>query len=155
MAGNYLNFGIGSTASNELEGNTVMAKKTEFHIYQTHHSVADFDGIFNSLKEAFKSKKQGIHLFPELFLTGYPLQDLCLQKPFIDRYQDFMRELKGFCEKLKPSKSTYLVGGLDYELTKEGLPLKIKNVIYQLEAGKGPWPSTPSNCCQITIFSTR
>ena len=29
------------------------------------------------------------------------------------------------------------MGGLDYELTDEGLPLKIKNVIYRLEAGKG------------------
>jgi len=140
VAGNYLKFGIGSTASDQLEGNTLMSKKIDFHIHQTHHSVADFKGIFNTLKQAFESKKTGIHLFPELFLTGYPLQDLCLQKPFIDRYQEFMIELESFCQKLKPNKATYLVGGLSYELTEDGLPLKIKNVIYLLEAGKAPEP---------------
>lgn len=115
-----------------------MANKIEFHIHQTHHSVADFEGIFNSLKDVLNEKREGIHIFPELFLTGYPLQDLCLQKPFIDRHQSFMQDLEKYCMELKPCKASYLVGGLKYELTKEGLPLNIKNVIYRIEPGSAP-----------------
>src|SRR5690606_41011240 len=59
-----------------------VSMKTSIHLHQTHHTVADFDAIFKSTTEYLT--QEGLHLFPELYLTGYPLQDLVLQRPFID-----------------------------------------------------------------------
>tara|TARA_B100001971_G_scaffold215192_1_gene259797 strand:+ start:48167 stop:49918 length:1752 start_codon:yes stop_codon:yes gene_type:complete len=111
----------------------------QFHIHQTHHQVADFKKIFSDLKQdmqnASEDKKLGVHIYPELYLTGYPLQDLCLQKPFINSYQKYLEDLNQFTKKLK-GDFLFLIGGLEYELTESGLPLKIKNVIFQVEPGK-------------------
>lgn len=53
----------------------------QLNLHQTHHEIGDFEAIFKYLTASFQSGKQsGLHLFPELFLTGYPLQDLVLQK---------------------------------------------------------------------------
>ena len=60
-------------------------------LHQTQHKVADFDNIIKYLEEI---KTPGVHLFCELYLTGYPLQDLCLQKSFIDAYQNTLKDLK-------------------------------------------------------------
>lgn len=99
-------------------------------LHQTKHQVADFDSIISYLQDI---KESGVHLFPELFLTGYPLQDLCLQKSFIDNYQDMLKELTKFVKKIKKDQ-VFLLGGLKYDLSKEGLPIDIKNVIYQLDS---------------------
>lgn len=108
----------------------------KFHIHQTHHAVADFDSIFKTLKEVAKNAAGKVHVFPELFLSGYPLQDLCLQKSFIEKYQSFLLDIDQWLGKSKAKPFTMLVGGLSYELTPEGLPLKIRNVIYKMEPGK-------------------
>ena len=68
-------------------------------LHQTHHIIADFEGIFDYIKTNFNRETQGIHVFPELFLTGYPLQDLCLQKPFVAKYTHFLSELKNWLKK--------------------------------------------------------
>ena len=101
-------------------------------IHQTHHSVADFNNIFKYLEEV---TEEGLHIFPELFLTGYPLQDLCLQKSFIDSYLEFIKRLEDFSKDL-PQNITLLVGGLDYELSKTGLPIEIKNRVFEISKGK-------------------
>ncbi len=101
-------------------------------LHQTHHQVADFEAIFTYLKENFDKNSEGLHVFPELFLCGYPLQDLCLQKPFVNSYQIFLTDCKNWIKKnLDPKKCCLLLGGLKYNLTPNGIPLQIENVIYQ------------------------
>lgn len=107
----------------------------QFHLHQTHHQVADFKKIFGDLHNEMQTAQEGIHIYPELYLTGYPLQDLCLQKPFINSYQKYLKELNDFTQKLE-GNFLFLVGGIQYELTPTGLPLSLKNVIYKLEPGK-------------------
>lgn len=108
--------------------------KTTIILHQTHHTLADFDGIFESTIEALKG--DGLHLFPELYLTGYPLQDLVLQRPFIDSYQKYLEDLNLWAKKQTGSWRA-LVGGLHYELESDGYPKKIKNVIYEIIPGTG------------------
>lgn len=106
--------------------------------HQTHHQIADFEKIFHTLCETLTEAKDGIHIFPELFLTGYPLQDLCLQKSFIQQYHAFIDRINLWAQKeFTKEDIVFLIGGLEYDLTKDGLPVDIKNVIYSLEA-KGP-----------------
>jgi NAD+ synthase (glutamine-hydrolysing) len=103
-------------------------------IHQTHHTIADFSGVLNYLKSNFKDVKQtGLHVFPELFLTGYPLQDLCLQKSFIDSYLELLVSLNQWADKELKGDLVLLVGGLDYKLDDQGLPLEIKNVVYEIK----------------------
>jgi NAD+ synthase (glutamine-hydrolysing) len=102
--------------------------------HQTHHTIADFDNIFKYLEDNVTNKDEGIHLFPELFLTGYPLQDLCLQKSFIDRYLKSLKTLEKWSKKLSDN-TILLMGGLSYNLTKAGLPDSIKNVIFKVTKG--------------------
>lgn len=108
--------------------------KTSISLHQTHHTLADFDGIFQTAVELLKG--DGLHLFPELFLTGYPLQDLVLQKPFIDSYQAHFNELNLWAKTQKGSWRG-LMGGLEYEQGSEGVPTKIRNVIFEVVPGVG------------------
>ena len=59
---------------------------TSLTLHQTHHTLADFPAIFETMTTALQGHGHGLHLFPELFLTGYPLQDLVLQRGFVDAY---------------------------------------------------------------------
>lgn len=108
--------------------------KTNFVIHQTHHTLADFDSIFQSAVQVLTG--DGLHLFPELYLTGYPLQDLVLQKPFMDAYQAHLEDLNNWAKK-QSGKWRALMGGLDYELESSGVPTKIKNVIFEIIPGHG------------------
>ncbi|MAF78721.1 MAG: hypothetical protein CME60_11195 [Halobacteriovoraceae bacterium] len=111
---------------------------------QTHHTIADFDSILTELKthldkssDPLLSEPQ-IVIYPELFLTGYPLQDLVLQREFIERYTQFIDELNHFLTSKKPAEyqnQKILVGGLTYEFDQNGLPLYIRNVIFDLKPG--------------------
>lgn len=109
--------------------------KTVIHLHQTHHTLADFEGIFQSLGEI--SGIEGLHLFPELYLTGYPLQDLVLQRPFIESYLTHLEELEIWAKKQTKSSWRALVGGLHYELEESGLPQKIQNIIFEVIPGEG------------------
>lgn len=105
-------------------------------IHQTHHKIADFDEIFNYIKSQFSGDSKGIHIFPELFLCGYPLQDLCLQKPFIDSYQKFVKEIACWLkDNLAIQECCLLMGGIEYKLSETGIPIAIKNVVYQFGDG--------------------
>lgn len=105
-------------------------------IHQTHQTIGDFKAIKESIFEVLKSSKNGLHLFPELFLCGYPLQDLCLQRPFIQEYLTCLKEINEFSKKQKSKDINILMGGLRYEFDQSGLPLKIENVIYSLTPAK-------------------
>lgn len=105
------------------------------HIVQPYYRIADFDEIFNILQE--KKYEEGITVFPELFLTGYPLQDLCLQKSFINRYQNLLKRINEWSESQPEDKDTLiLLGGLEYEFDDSGNPIEIQNVVFALEKGK-------------------
>lgn len=106
----------------------------QIHLHQTHHGIGDFSSVFSYLKNCHFEKKI-LHLFPELFLTGYPLQDLCLQRPFINSYLQFVKELNQWASGLE-GESVALLGGLSYVFDEEGLPQHIKNVIFELRPGK-------------------
>lgn len=107
----------------------------KFHIHQTHHTIADFQGIKSYLESILEQGLPGVHIFPELFLCGYPLHDLCLQKSFIEKYQIFMSELDELFRGNKNSDQLFLLGGIKYELTEDGLPLKLLNVIFKAVPG--------------------
>lgn len=98
-------------------------------IHQTHHTLADFKAIETSLK-ALKAPRQSLHLFPELYLTGYPLQDLCLSRDFQIQYEQLIERLDQHFQSLDPTiELDVLMGGLLYE---EG---QIYNVIFHASAG--------------------
>ncbi len=105
-------------------------------IHQTHQTIGDFKAIKERLFEVLKSSKEGLYLFPELYLCGYPLQDLCLQRTFIQEYLSCLKEINEFSKKLKSKNISLLIGGLRYEFDESGLPLKIENVIYSLSPSK-------------------
>ncbi len=106
----------------------------QIHLHQTHHTIADFTAIRQTLQTSLE--RPGLHVFPELYLTGYPLADLCLQSPFITSYQKFLKEIDAWAQKLPKSTDTVaLIGGLAYQLGDEGIPVSIRNVIYELTPG--------------------
>lgn len=112
----------------------------QLNLHQTHHEIADFEGVFRYLTTTFQRPKSGLHIFPELFTTGYPLQDLVLKKSFIDDYLAFLEDLSSWSElQLKSAEGEELaliLGGLQYEFDNLGWPTQIENVMYLLRPGK-------------------
>lgn len=108
--------------------------KTSLILHQTHHTLADFDAIFQTAVEVLRGS--GLHIFPELFLTGYPLQDLVLQRPFIDSYQKHLNDLDLWARQQQGTWRA-LMGGLSYKFEEDFLPRKIHNVIYEVVPGEG------------------
>jgi NAD+ synthase (glutamine-hydrolysing) len=109
---------------------------TSLVLHQTHHTLADFGSIAKYLQDTLKG--DGLHLYPELFLTGYPLQDLCLQRAFIDSYEEHIVRLHDWVkQKPKSEKWRGLVPGLYYELEENNLPRVIENVVYEAVPGEG------------------
>ena len=108
----------------------------KINIHQTHHTIGDFETIKECIFEVLKSSEDGLHLFPELFLCGYPLQDLCLQRTFIQDYLSCLEDINEFSKKQKSKGLVLLMGGLRYEFYQSSLPLKIENVIYSLAPSK-------------------
>jgi len=103
--------------------------KTNIHLHQTHHSLADFEGIFTSLAQLCQAP--GLHLFSETFLAGYPLKDLVLQSSFIEAYTKHLEEINLWLKGLPKHNWRALSGGLEYQ------EHQIKNVIYELIPGEG------------------
>ena len=110
----------------------------QIHLHQTHHDIADFHGIFNTFKFKLNgiAENHGIHLFPELFLTGYPLADLVVQRPFIDSYLKFLKQIDAWSTSLDPNPNiNALIGGLDYHFDDQNLPEKVRNVAFHFTPG--------------------
>lgn len=115
-------------------------------IHQTHHTIADFDAIFDTLTQQLEQsakdhKTPNLDIYPELYLTGYPLQDLCLQKSFVQAYKALLEKLDHWCEKIwtrhaQEKNHKALIGGILYELSDDGIPLALYNVIYELTPGQ-------------------
>lgn len=107
-------------------------------LHQTRNTIADFDGILGTIKETITPSSEGVHVFPELYLCGYPLQDLVLQKPFISAYIAHQKKLVAWLKKNMTQENLCLLfGGLEYDLSKTGMPISIRNVIYKWESGSG------------------
>ena len=108
-------------------------------IEQTHHNIADFSGIYNYLENLkLEPSTPTIHVFPELYLTGYPLQDIVLQRSFIERYLELEKKVNDWALSLKNENVCLLIGGLKYTFENENheIPQKIENVVYKVVAGQ-------------------
>jgi NAD+ synthase (glutamine-hydrolysing) len=117
----------------------------EIQLHQTHHIIADFTAIYKSFSDlwtkATQAAKKGpqLLLFPELFLTGYPLGDLCLTAAFRERYSIHLKNLNDFLKNQDVTdhqKIAALVPGLEYQ-GDQSYPEKIFNVIYLALPGEG------------------
>lgn len=109
--------------------------KTNIHLHQTHHTLADFEGIFTSLAQLCQA--EGLHLFPETYLAGYPLKDLVIQKSFIESYEKHLQEINQWLKNLPPLPWRSLCGGLEYELSDQKDLQHVRNVIFELIPGSG------------------
>ncbi len=104
--------------------------------HQTHHTIGDFEAIFKEIEQTVNNMNGELHLYPELFLTGYPLQDLCLQQEFIQRYEQLIKKINTLAQKSNQT-GIILLGGLHYQHDLQaGIPQYITNVIYRLVTGK-------------------
>lgn len=100
-------------------------------IHQQDFKIADFKARENYLKNC---TQEGLHLFPELFLTGYPLKDWCLSADFRERYSTFLKRLNSWSEKQNPAaKITFLLGGIEY--LKTGETISLANAVFKLSLG--------------------
>jgi NAD+ synthase (glutamine-hydrolysing) len=112
-------------------------------LHQTSQKIADFETILQYLQANVPTKtkeigESSLHVMPELFLCGYPTQDLCLQKNFITRYQDALKSLSNWAKDLDPKENdwTVLAGGLSYKFDENSIPLEIRNSIYEIRPGQ-------------------
>ncbi len=110
----------------------------QIFLHQTHHDLADFEAFYEYISNYFDNNaKKGLHLFPELFLTGYPLQDLVLRKTFIEAYLELIKKINLWSKKnAHLTETSLLLGGLNYHLDSMGQPTEIENVIFELTPGK-------------------
>jgi NAD+ synthase (glutamine-hydrolysing) len=113
----------------------------QYLIYQSHHQLADFETIRKDILKILdqNSKTTGPKLIigPELLLTGYPLQDLCLQKSFYEQYQEHLNLLEVTLLSMpENSQLGFLIGGLDYSFDQDNIPSKIFNCLFFATPGK-------------------
>lgn len=111
----------------------------QLNLNQTHHEIGDFETIFQDLTEILqRPNSEGLNLFPELFLTGYPLQDLPLQKSFIQEYLQLLEDINLWSERRPKTNKDQLalIGGLNYQIDEHGELVKIENVMFSLKPGE-------------------
>lgn len=117
------------------------------YLHQTHHTIADFKSIEQTLTDELSQMRPGLHVYPEFFLCGYPLADLCLDRSFITRYQAMLSRINEFlCSLPYRQDCATIVGGPDYFHSadqschlkgKAGeFPVKIFNSAFLLVPGK-------------------
>jgi NAD+ synthase (glutamine-hydrolysing) len=120
--------------------------KVRLSTHQWHHTIADFDNIFHSLAQLSATHQSPadeyhIHLFSEMVLAGYPLQDLILQKSFIQRYHAHLDKIhQHFLALPQDPRTLYLLGGPIYHFDDFGLVKKIHNGAFQAIPGIGIKP---------------
>ncbi|MFG1485505.1 NAD+ synthase [Halobacteriovorax sp. RZ-2] len=105
-------------------------------IHQTDHTIGNFTQVYKYIENLVQSQgfQNKIHIFPESFLTGYPLQDLVLQKTFIREYHELLGALKELFSKTDFEEHTaLLIGGVRYDFEENNeIPSNIYNVIYEV-----------------------
>jgi NAD+ synthase (glutamine-hydrolysing) len=107
-------------------------KPTTLTLHQTHQTLADLDSIYTTLTTSLK--ESSLHVFPEMYLTGYPLKDVILQKSFILAYENLIERINDWSLKVDNSVEwTALIGGIKYELDHDHKIKKIENVVYELK----------------------
>jgi len=100
-------------------------------LHQKNNNIGNLQNAIESIIQTYQqSDKVGLHLFPELFLGGYPLQDLCLQKPFISQYEKSLEQIRKVAN--SANDNNILFGGIEYELDKSSEIIHIYNCIYHL-----------------------
>jgi NAD+ synthase (glutamine-hydrolysing) len=111
-------------------------------LHQTHDTIGDFKSLYHKVEMALKLEVPGpqIDIFPELFLWGYPLKDLCLQKSSYSDYLAHLDRINQLSTSLPSNiNKLLLLGGLHYDFDNssndESVPQKIENVIYKLVPG--------------------
>ena len=109
----------------------------KIHLHQTKHPIADFKNIARYVREQVNSQQEGLHLFSECFLFGYPAQDIWFQPEPIHRYLQMLQELDEFFSNQKPNPNTlFLLGAPEYQMSpKTETPQKIFNSLYTASPG--------------------
>ena len=59
-----------------------------------------------------------------MFLGGYPLQDIVLDKSFITKYQNSLEQLNKHFLSTDNKNQVHLFGGIKYELTQDNIAYK-------------------------------
>ena len=107
------------------------------HMHQPRHAIGDFDGPFEYLNKTLSKREEGLHLFPEAFLSaGYPLQDLVLQQSYIQAHQANLRRVSElFASQAPNDKALFLIGGIEYQFSHRGELAHIFNSVYRASPG--------------------
>ena len=107
-------------------------------IHQTQYTIGDFESTKQHLIAALKSpaEETTIHVFPELFISGYPLQDLCLDISFINKVQKFYQEVNEELLNTPANKNIAIFGAPHYELNERNLPHQIYNGLFTGKTGQ-------------------
>lgn len=109
----------------------------KFILHQQDITIGDLDRAYELITEQKSLKDSVIHLWPEMFLGGYPLQDIVLDKSFIKAYQNTLEKIHEHFLQATESNQYHFFGGIDYKLTDNGLPAKIYNSVYLATPGEG------------------
>ncbi len=80
----------------------------QIHVAQINLSVGDLEGNAQKVTEILSEKKAGLTVFPELTITGYPPQDLLLERAFIEKNKEMLSRIVNTCE------TSCVVGFLDF-----------------------------------------
>ncbi len=121
-------------------------------IHQTHHLIADFQTTSALLHErlAAEAAVKTLEIFPELYLSGYPLQDLVWQRDFITDWENCLKSLTQFSLSLgKSDQHALLFGAPEYCYEQNAsaaappdsfpiLPQKVFNSVYKVQPGHAP-----------------
>lgn len=62
-------------------------------LHQLNFTIGDLQGNYNKIVEKYDPNFEGIHIFSELALTGYPPNDLLLRKDFIEEEQYYLQKI--------------------------------------------------------------
>ena len=72
------------------------------YLHQKANEIGNLEASLQELLNAWSNHaQQGLHLYPELFLGGYPLQDIVLQEQFIQQFHVALNKLKKATETSK------------------------------------------------------
>ena len=84
----------------------------KFILHQEDLTIGDLEKSCELITQcSHHQSAEDTHLWPELFLGGYPLQDMVLDKSFIEKYTESLEKLNQFFISADGGKSTHLLEG--------------------------------------------